>query len=425
MSAPSKYTPPLYPAILTRSKDDGIGLPVSYTDRVDGYDLNSPRERYLVLARFLLQSPGGEPLYSKATQAAYRTEVLRWFAYIDYREMHGGYDGDLYLPKFGFVEEYLAWLKCPPREYIGSAKVSISHPDYKLFHQSIADQENNKPFAVSPKGVNRNVSALSAFYLYVSEFIEDIRPTSNPFRRILSKQRKPKRALKIDHVLESHEVDAIRSYFSQEVNDRLLEFRLERERWLFLGLLHTGLRRAEFMSLRHEDVRLKTITDHRTNLELRVASLNVLRKGGGMDREEHICSSFVCEEFHRYVGSLSAVASNELSAEAVLYSLPSKNWKVRPLQENAIDFVFAQMAGSMAEFCKGHPEYKHCAERIAEMTPHWLRHTAITKVANTQGVVAAKDFANHASLNTTTIYTTTKAFELAEAGDELKRSFGL
>ncbi len=213
---------------------------------------------------------------------------------------------------------------------------------------------------ISAKSINRKISSLRSFYNFLKRNGEI---TTNPMLKIIA-PKIPKRLPKYVDEAKIHKI----------LDDKTLtepDYRSAREHIVISLLYHTGMRRAELLSLNLSD------------LDLVAGTVKVLGKG---NKERIIpLNNKICEELTEYM-----VLRNESFAGPPLNLILTDSGKAAypKLIYNIVSRVLKKYNAS------------------EKSSPHILRHTFATHLtSNGAELNAVKELLGHASLAATQVYT--------------------
>jgi integrase/recombinase XerC len=240
---------------------------------------------------------------------------------------------------------------------------SISYQDIRSF---IAFQMDK---GLSPVSVNRKISALKSFFKYL---LRNGNIEHNPTQKIQG----PKKPKRLPVFIDENHIGTVFSHLKFESG-----FEGLRDRLIIEILYQTGIRRAEILGLKEEDVDL-------FSLQLKVL--------GKRNKERIIPFSLALKKtFEAY---LAEKKGEQLTNRALLVT--KKN---TPLSPQKITLIVKNILGEITTNKK--------------KSPHVLRHTFATHLLNNGADInAVKELLGHTNLSATQIYTHNTI-------DKLKKSY--
>ena len=249
--------------------------------------------------------------------------------------------------------------------------LSVHFPDVN-FHSVDADivrmwiislMENK----MSPRSVNRKLSALKSFYKYLLRMGE---VTSNPVKKIIG----PKTAKPIPAFVNDADMDSILDNDNEDTSD----FERMRNRLMIELFYVTGMRRAELIGLKDSDVDFYAGT---------------IQVTGKRNKQRLIPFS---DKVKALVEKYIYIRNNEV--------------------ENQSGYLFVKKDGGQLYPMMVHRIVTEDLRRIptlSKTSPHVLRHTFATSMLNNGADInAVKEILGHSSLAATEIYTHTSFEEL-------------
>jgi integrase/recombinase XerC len=248
----------------------------------------------------------------------------------------------------------------------GSSKYKLSEITYQHVRIFIASLMEAK---LSPVSVNRKISALKSFFKYA---LKNNLVESNPVQKIKG----PKTPKRLPVFVDEKQMAQL--FSTLEFGEG---FEGMRDRLIIDILYQTGLRRAEILSLKENDLDL-------TNSQLKVL--------GKRNKERIIPFSLGLKR--NLEAYLDVKKQNQLSGPFLLVT--SKN---KPLNEQTLGNIVKKALTGVTTSQK--------------KSPHVLRHTFATHLLNNGADInAVKELLGHSSLAATQVYTHTTI-------DKLKKSY--
>jgi integrase/recombinase XerC len=242
---------------------------------------------------------------------------------------------------------------------------------------------------LSPRSVNRKLSSLKSFYHYCLRVGE---VSVNPTLKVIS----PKISKHLPVFIEKEKLERL---FSEI--DFGTGFEAVRDRLLIMMLYATGMRRAEIIGIRTNDI------------DFTKSTLKVL---GKRNKERIIpIGSYLCNQTDIYIkerdaikdqlsGSLNLTRVDDQSMEIIL----NANWEPG---KNNNDFLFVSSVGCKMDARQVYSivhKYLSLISPQIKLSPHVLRHSFATHMLNEGADLnAIKEILGHTSLAATQVYTHT------------------
>lgn len=233
----------------------------------------------------------------------------------------------------------------------------LSLVSHQMLRSWLADLKST---GISDRSLNRKVSSLRSFFKYC---LSKSLVTKDPTEKVVA----PKMSKRLPSYIIKDEMNAL----LEGLHERAVDYVTTRD-YLIIKLLYaTGMRRAELLSLKDNDVLISR------------SSIKVLGKGG----KERIIP-----------------LANELLNE--VRDLQSK--RDEEIEDHASD-LFVDAKGQLLGPRKLYSIVKTILSRTSssdKKSPHVLRHSFATNILNEGGyLMAVKDLLGHANLAATQVYT--------------------
>ncbi len=214
---------------------------------------------------------------------------------------------------------------------------------------------------ISPKTINRKISSLKSFFKY--QLKQGVVETS-PMTTIIS----PKVGKRLPQYVEKKDIDTLFNHV--EFPDDWTGWT---ERLIMLILYNTGIRKAELISLRENQV------------DMRNKTIKVLGKG---NKERIIpVSEYLVEQIREYVSKRNSQFPDGFEINSLLMTDKGKSLDPR--------YVYGVVR-----------KYLSLITTIDKKSPHILRHSFATHLTNNGADLnAVKELLGHSSLAATQIYT--------------------
>ena len=322
---------------------------------------HSPHSPQLFLAQRLTS---GLPAYTGNTLKAYSTALNRFAVYLHGKPYERVTAGD--------AEGYVAWLASPPLELISDKKYPSTHPSWRPFYKS----------GLAPRSIQRDVTIVRKFYAWLQS-VGVIQV--NPFTTLRTKYVPPQA---LERILYDEDIDALEEYLSDPSSAKV-----SRQRFLFYGYLLTGLRKSELHACTTADLKSK---------RMKGETIWVLKvKGKGrLAPESHPVPRRFVDELWLYRKSLG-LRKIPKEPEALIRTLSGQK---PALDIRTVDLELGNLFQTVAKQQESR-EKVDSAYRLRNTTPHWLRHTFVTRLLDkTSDVPMVASLARHKDIRTTMIY---------------------
>jgi integrase len=312
------------------------------------------------------------------TLRAYRTAIRRFMAWLYARE---GFASAL-LPQVtvNVVHDYIGWLNSPDDVLPAEALRLAGAPGAV------------KRGILSPPSIRHTLIILHTMYEALRNFRGENGPycTYNPFWAARKKVLGPKQANPRARALTVDEMALVKQALAElPEGTPALKYRKARAHWVFALLYRLWLRRSEPWSHRMGDLRRTP-----NGWEITVV-------GKGNKSVPLPVPSALIDELRLY---RRAVGWTDFPTPGESYPLVGSAYKPDDrVSDQAIYYLVTQI-GSRAAALATDPVV---AERLAHLSPHWMRHTGISRFLGSGGDPRhAQYFARHESANTTSLYDT-------------------
>ena len=245
-----------------------------------------------------------------------------------------------------------------------------------------------RPFVkgLGESSIKRAVNIINAFFNYL---VQTNYLTGNPLAIEKKRKRRSKPKL-IDRYLELDEINAvIDALNAYPIQNRNIEFRVARAKYIVLLLFYTGLRISEA-----SNHRMGNFLQREGNWFLRV-------KGkGNKTREIPVPHALLqaTEVFRVAVG----LPSSEPKFRERAPLIPMGNLK-QPISARRVDQIIRWAFGLGAN--KIEPEHPRKASKLRSASAHWLRHSYVTYLLDSGAPLkVAQENAGHSDIGTTMHY---------------------
>lgn len=287
--------------------------------------------------------------------------ILQWLPdYLQYLKFEKRYSPNTLVAYEKDLSQFFTYLQ-------GQFDAHVTADELTHFHirSWLAEMKEDKQSATT---INRKLSSLNSYYKYLQRMQ---RVTKNPVR-LLHAQKTP---------------DRLPSFLKEQETTNLLEqvsfdegFKGSTDRMICTLLYHTGMRRAELLQLKEQDI------------EWAMHQVRVLGKG---NKERLIpLGGQLLQEIKDYIAEKRKIEGADSRHLLVLQS-------GQPLYAGYVYRVVTAYLGSITS--------------LKKKSPHVLRHTFATHLLNNgANIQAIKDLLGHSSLAATQVYTHNNIDQLKE-----------